>query len=136
MRTLRTPLAVRGLIAVVLVVIAALLVPALRDEGRLERANEVVRADPATALREAASAVGPATRGRVAALSVVAYVRAGRLADAERVATADLAARPDDAYAARRLYEVQRLRFRRAAAGKTLELLRRLDPLYAAGTGQ
>jgi hypothetical protein len=122
-------------VVVLLLVLAASLVPALRVERGLRWANAALDSSPSYALSESLAAAGPATRSRVTATPVGALVRLGRLSDAERLARVDVRAHGDDPFAARRLYQVQRLRSRDAAARRTLRLLRRLDPKFADGTG-
>jgi hypothetical protein len=126
---------VRVLLAVVLLVAAVALLPALRDEHRLQDADRALTSDPVAAERDAAASLGTATRSRATATVIAAMVRSGRLAAAEELAAREFAAHPDDALAGRRLDQVQRLRFRDGPARRTLRRLRPLDPRFVAGTG-
>lgn len=125
----------RIVLAVGLLVVAVGLVPALRDERRLQSADRSLPTDPLSAERDAVASFGPATRSRATATVVAAMVRSGRLAAAEELAAREFSAHPEDALAGRRLYQVQRLRFRDAPARETLRRLRPLDPRFVAGTG-
>ncbi|MDO9407863.1 hypothetical protein [Patulibacter sp.] len=128
-------LPIRVVLAVGLLVAAVGLLLALRDERRLASADRVLPTDPVAAERRAVASVGPATRSRATATVVAAMVRSGRFAAAEDLAAREFAAHPEDALAGRRLYQVQRLRFRDAPAQETLRRLRALDPRFVAGTG-
>lgn len=122
-------------LAAVLVLAAVLLLPALRDERRLERASAALPAHPAVAIREADAATGPSTLDRVREVEIQAYLQAGDPGAAERVAEQAVRATPDDTLAIRRLYTVQRIAGRRAPARRTLRHLRRLDPEFVSGRG-
>jgi hypothetical protein len=121
--------------AVVLIVVALLLLPALRTEHRVTEASRLVPVDPPAALAKLARPDTAATAPRARALRSAALVRLGRLRDAERLERANVRARPDDVYALRRLYGLQVLRRERAAARRTAAALRRLDPLFASDSG-
>lgn len=124
-----------ALVVVVLLVAAAALVPAYVHERRLSRAQDALASSPARALTESVGADFATTGPRLATLRVAALVRLGRLREAEALAQGRLDRDRDDPIAARLLLQVQLLRRRTAAAAHTREILRRLDPKYAAGTG-
>jgi hypothetical protein len=105
------------------------------NRGPSGMASARTAATPLAALDEAAAAESPTTLGRARAIEVRSLLLARRPADAEALARAEVRRRPEDAFAVRRLYEVQRLRGRSTAAAATLRRLRTLDPLFAAGLG-
>ncbi|WP_157260755.1 tetratricopeptide repeat protein [Patulibacter minatonensis] len=122
-------------VVLVLLLVAAALVPSLRDERRLDHAQDLLRTAPGRALVASEDAESGTTRSRVEALRVTALVRLGDLRGAERLARAVLRRDPSDVLTLRRLYQVQLLRKRTGAAARTKRELRRLDPKYADGTG-
>lgn len=133
---LRVPPAAAGAaFALVLGVVAILMLSPLHAERRLAEATRELPTAPAASLVLSTELTGSATTDRARAVRTAALVRLGRLREAELLERADLRRRPDDVYAARRLYEIQVLREEHGAARETRRVLGRLDPRFAAGDG-